>query len=555
MRGKGLSGHLTVPFLRIPPFPHHRARPLSAPTSGPGDGATFHDHEALVASLQRERVGGCFWAKQPPLLDGRDLVLAPANQSELDLVLAKLGASDLTRAIVLVPEQVKLVSQLPMIAQPCDPWWIGQQAKEWLGNPGTETAVVAALCGCRIRSIDDSAWNSEDHLRARLQSWVIAFQYNDPFSGEPITPLQAISLLGEWRRLIDANRTLAGIYGVAHWKRITADAMLWAGSTPLPYDRTKEAWNGKVQHNLAWKSRVKPAKLAALGKTGVPLGEIEDGFIRSVGLGANCVPPLSLIVDFAGIYFDPSGPSDLEAILEGAEISPELCARAAELRHQLVAGAISKYGQGGSAIARPEHGLRRVLVTGQVEDDRSILSGGGGTSNLELLKRARAMEPDAWLIYKPHPDVEAGHRKGHVTLHDALRFADEVHSEAPIIPLIDSVDSLHVITSLSGFEALLRGKPVTTHGVPFYAGWGLTRDLGPVPARRTRQRTLDELVAATLLLYPRYLDPVTRLPCPAEVVVARMAAGQATVSSPLVKLREWQGRLNQWVRRIGRGTR
>ena len=37
------------------------------------------------------------------------------------------------------------------------------------------------------------------------------------------------------------------------------------------------------------------------------------------------------------------------------------------------------------------------------------------------------------------------------------------------------------MTSLMGFEALLRGIPVTTLGTPFYAGWGLTTDLGPIP--------------------------------------------------------------------------
>ena len=219
-----------------------------------------------------------------------------------------------------------------------------------------------------------------------------------------------------------------------------------------------------------------------------------------------------------------------------------------------MAGAISKYGQGGATIARPADTRRRVLVTGQVEDDRSMLSGGAGCANLEALCRARALEPDAWIIYKPHPDVEAGHRKGHVPDAEALRFADEVRRDAAIIPLIDSVDALHVITSLAGFEALLRGKPVTTHGVPFYAGWGLTRDLAAMPpnllARRTRQRSLDELVAATLLLYPRYLDPVTRLPCPAEVMVARMAQGTALVSSPLIALREWQGRARLLLRRL-----
>jgi capsular polysaccharide export protein len=111
-----------------------------------------------------------------------------------------------------------------------------------------------------------------------------------------------------------------------------------------------------------------------------------------------------------------------------------------------------------------------------------------------------------------------------------------------------------VNTSLAGFEALLRSKPVTTHGVPFYAGWGLTRDLGPVPCRRTATRSLDELVAAVLLLYPRYLDPVTGLPCPPEVLVHRIAEGAgARQGGAVVQLRRLQGR---WKKRLaGLGAR
>lgn len=172
-----------------------------------------------------------------------------------------------------------------------------------------------------------------------------------------------------------------------------------------------------------------------------------------------------------------------------------------------------------------------------------MLSGGANCTNLELIARARKLEPDAWIIYKPHPDVEAGHRKGHVPDAEALRYANAIERKAPIAALIDQVDALHVITSLAGFEALLRGKAVTTHGQPFYAGWGLTRDLGPPNSRRTRKRSLDELVAATLIGYPRYVDPVTRLPCPPELLVDRIAGGQARVGSLLITLREWQGRL------------
>ena len=69
----------------------------------------------------------------------------------------------------------------------------------------------------------------------------------------------------------------------------------------------------------------------------------------------------------------------------------------------------------------------------------------------------------------------------------------------------------------------MRGRPVTCLGMPFYAGWGLTRDLFPEPPRRRARPTLAAFVHAALIAYPRYLDPVTGLPCPPEVVVERLA--------------------------------
>jgi capsular polysaccharide export protein len=194
-----------------------------------------------------------------------------------------------------------------------------------------------------------------------------------------------------------------------------------------------------------------------------------------------------------------------------------------------------------------------VLVTGQVEDDRSVLCGAAGKTNLDLLVAARAAEPEAYLIYKPHPDVEAGHRKGAIEDSVALVHADRIERTAPISALLDMVDALHVLTSLAGFEALLRGKQVFTHGVPFYAGWGLTRDLAAVPERRTARRSLAELVAAVLILYPRYLDPITRLPCPVELLVDRMIADVAATPTMLERLRILQGKARRSFARKGTG--
>jgi capsular polysaccharide export protein len=357
--------------------------------------------------------------------------------------------------------------------------------------------------------------------------------------------LEAVELCAFWRRLIDSNRPIAAAIGFAAWKQTTAAPLLWAGSTAVPF-KTAPHGLGSGDQVAVWKSRVAPATLGQLERQGAKLVEVEDGFIRSVGLGADCVPPLSLVVDRLGAYFDPQHPSELELIIEGSFPSA-LLDRARRLRELIIEQGVSKYGVGHQLIERRAKEARHILVPGQVEDDRSVLCGGGAVrTNKDLLSRVRRDSPDAYIIYKPHPDVEAGHRAGALSNEEAMLYADEIARDGPISAWIEMVDEVHVNTSLAGFEALMRGKPVTTHGVPFYAGWGLTRDLGAVPGRRTARRTLDELVAPTLLLYPRYLDAVNRIPCPPEILVRRLADGAgAQRGGPLVPLRRLQGQVKR----------
>lgn len=255
---------------------------------------------------------------------------------------------------------------------------------------------------------------------------------------------------------------------------------------------------------------------------------VEDGFLRSRGLGAALVPPLSLVTDAKGIYYDPSRPSDLEDLIRARRsLRPDQAMRAERLIAALTRGGLSKYNLGGKMPNLPDGA--RVLVVGQVEDDASIRLGAGEiTTNTALLDAARAAHPHATLIYKPHPDVEAGLRTG---AFDASQTADIVADDADITALLAHVDTLWTMTSLAGFEALMRGVHVVTTGAPFYAGWGLTEDRGPVPPRRREDVTLLGLVHATLIDYPRYFDPVTRSACPVEVIVDRLTQGDLPPAS------------------------
>tara|TARA_R100000322_G_scaffold60379_9_gene37305 strand:- start:11622 stop:13667 length:2046 start_codon:yes stop_codon:yes gene_type:complete len=268
-----------------------------------------------------------------------------------------------------------------------------------------------------------------------------------------------------------------------------------------------------------------------------PALRIEDGFIRSRGLGAELTPPLSLVRDDLGIYYDPAAPSRLEALIAEAEhLTPGARGRAAALMARLTATGISKYNLDRPALPDLPEG-HRILVPGQVEDDASIRLGTREvTHNRGLLRGVRAANPDAVVIYKPHPDVEAGLRDGALPDAEAAELADVVATDTDAIALIEAVDEVWTMTSTLGFEALIRGKTVSCLGAPFYAGWGLTRDLGWVPERRTARPSLEGLVHATLIDYPRYHDPVTNTPCPVEVILDRIEAGDTGPGSPSLRL-------------------
>jgi capsular polysaccharide export protein len=282
----------------------------------------------------------------------------------------------------------------------------------------------------------------------------------------------------------------------------------------------------------------------------VSVVRVEDGFLRSVGLGADLVRPLSLAFDARGIYFDATIPSDLEDLLQHASIPDELVARATRLRERVVERGVTKYNVGGAPWVRPSMAKRVVLVPGQVETDASLAFGAPHLRrNLDLLKAVRGLESDAYVVYKPHPDVVAGLRQRGDGEESAADFCDEVIVDAPMGALLPVVDAVHVNTSQTGFEALLRGKDVTCHGQPFYAGWGLTRDLAPC-ARRTRARSLDELVAAALLLYPTYVSARTGERTTAEDALDELDA--AKNAAPSLLSRAFERTVRPLLRRLTR---
>tara|TARA_R110001583_G_scaffold18652_1_gene73947 strand:+ start:11299 stop:13386 length:2088 start_codon:yes stop_codon:yes gene_type:complete len=317
--------------------------------------------------------------------------------------------------------------------------------------------------------------------------------------------------------------------GFSRWKKPILRAFL--NGTEVTF--CKDASLIPAQATVAlWGVRRLPVVLQAPERQPARVLRIEDGFLRSSGLGADLIRPLSWVLDDVGMYYDASVPSRLEQILATDEFSAADCALAEQLRETIVANRISKYnltGQDwkpGCAVAEPSR--RVVLVPGQVESDASIRMGAGGIkTNLALLQSARAAEPDAWLVYKPHPDVVSGLRSKDLPLADYQTLCDELVLDGDSSQMLEHIDAVFTMTSLLGFEALLRGKKVTCYGMPFYAGWGLTQDILACP-RRVRQRSLNELVAATLVRYPCYVSATTGTFSTPQRIVAELQRWKAS---------------------------
>ena len=383
---------------------------------------------------------------------------------------------------------------------------------------------------------------------------IVQARYVDPVTGTATTAEAAVERLVAQR---DRARRLAGYsacVGFSPAKRGAVQRLLQSplGETAFftSTDRAVEAARVRDGRVVVWAGKETPDVAPAAEAAGLPLWRMEDGFLRSKGLGSDFQPALSAVLDPVGIHFDGGQPSALEAALEAGQTSAQDRVRAQALRRVLIEGGLSKYNLGGGPPPPdwPTDGTR-VLIVGQVENDRSILLGCEDIrTNAGLVRAVRERMPDAFLIYRDHPDTVAGNRPGRLDA-AAAALVDARAEGLSITACLDACDVLATLTSLTGFEALLRGKRVLTFGRPFYAGWGLTEDALTFP-RRTRRVDLDTLIAEALIRYPLYVTG-DGYPCEAEDL-ARELAGARPVSGA-ARPRGWQRWLTGLLTSLDRG--
>ena len=372
-------------------------------------------------------------------------------------------------------------------------------------------------------------------------TYILYSSYYNPYTKKPSNIIDTISTIVNYRER-DRKMDITGyFFGFSPWKHTFM--LLFVSHLKKhyfinpPFNRNylskalEKGLDGESRIYIWGKKEFSEIEEYAIAQ-GIEIWRIEDGFIRSVGLGSDLTQPYSLVIDSRGIYFDPTQESDLEHLLNFHQFTDDELHRAKVLREQLIANKISKYNNYEDISLDLPKNRKIVLVPGQVEDDASIRFGANGMTNIELLQRARENAPEAYIVFKPHPDVLVGNRVGHVPENEALKYCDRVVREVSLDSVLSLCDEVHTMTSLVGFEAMMRGVKVYTYGLPFYAGWGLSVD-SRVCTRRKRQLHIDELTAATLLLYPSYIDLETKTLCEVEVTVEGLQREKARLNASI----------------------
>ncbi|EAL3890697.1 capsular polysaccharide biosynthesis protein [Campylobacter lari] len=351
-------------------------------------------------------------------------------------------------------------------------------------------------------------------------AYILYSEYFNPYLNQKSDIFDTIYTLAKYKKIEQANSNTLYFLGFSKWKREFVKPFFKAKNNKVIFlNSLDELYKAKLNFEdkiFIWGKKYDKTSLAKDFNNEIFL--VEDGFLRSVFLGSDLTRPFSLIVDSKGLYVDPSKPSDLEDILQNYVFDENLKQRAEKLITTITQNKFSKYNGLKHETLNFNTNKKIILIPAQVEDDASMILGGAGYDTLKLLQSVRKANENAFIVFKPHPDVLSGNRKGLKDKSIILKYCDEIIENVSIDSAINACDEVHTITSTSGFDALLRGKKVVVYGKPFYAGWGLTSDLYEIP-RRTRVLSLEELVAGVLILYPRYIHPKSKNLCEVELAL------------------------------------
>ena len=291
-------------------------------------------------------------------------------------------------------------------------------------------------------------------------------------------------LLGYKQHYRQPNQRLALVVGMLPWQDLVGDWVLESSHIQIQRhfnQRYFELWLKPFINRVnpviyIWGYKAPEYFIEYIREQSLDVFFLEDGFIRSGPNDSSSAPPLSIVMDSQAPYFDTTRPNDLTDLIANFDFEQNGYdeALAQELLDYYISHRVSKYNHQPYVDVAPIYGVKnkkRILVLGQVPHDDSLKYGSGiGITLLDVVNKAIKENPDAQIIVKPHPmtldDLSIVHA---LTELDCLILTQSIH----LVDALETVDHVYTITSLGGFEALLRGKKVTVLGRPFYYKWTL----------------------------------------------------------------------------------
>lgn len=343
-------------------------------------------------------------------------------------------------------------------------------------------------------------------------------EYRHPGTKELVSLKETIEYLNDYRKIELENEGKIYCINFSKWKYEFIEDFLKSNFENtiemIEKGREKDIFkkdivNSKIYH---WGYDVPKDIIDFVETKKIKLVIVEDGFLRSKDIGAKKTTPISMVFDDLGIYFVPQKESRLESYINTIELSEEQINKAKKIKAEIIDSGVSKYNNANHKdIVFNNNDKKIILIPGQVDDDASVRFGSNmSLDNEKLIKLVRKENPEAYIVYKPHPDVMAKKRIGEINnklLEDSI--IDEIIVSVSLSSCLKVIDEVHTITSLSGFEALIYNKKVVCYGAPFYAGWGLTidKDIGNEAfKRRNKKISIDELFYFSYIKYPRYYN-------------------------------------------------
>lgn len=296
-------------------------------------------------------------------------------------------------------------------------------------------------------------------------------------------------LLGYYKQYRQPNQRLALVVGMLPWQDLVGGWVLESSHVQIQRHFNQcyfELWLKPFINRVnpviyIWGYKAPDYFIEYIREQGLDIFFLEDGFIRSGPDDNNGAPPLSIVIDSQAPYFDTTRSNDLTDLIANFDFEQDGYNQtlAQEMLDYYVAHRVSKYNYQPYVDVVPIYGIknkRRILVLGQVPHDDSLKYGGGiGITLLDMVNQAIKENPDAQVIVKPHPmTLDNLSVVSALTELDCLILTQSIH----LVDALETVDHVYTITSLGGFEALLRGKEITVLGRPFYHNWIKEGELG-----------------------------------------------------------------------------